>query len=216
MRDTESQDQDVWPAFVDLLAATAMLFLVLFTVIAIPLMRRTAESQGVETRLDTLTAQLKRELIGRRVAVERRANFVFLRITGDATFPKDSAGLSALRAEGKAILRDLANVVRNRGMLDNVFQFQVVGHASREGATSMNWTLSAARASAVAQFLVDSVGLDPCKVSAVGRSSFYPVGASLDIEQPVDPRDRRIEVEVLPRFSTDTLQEQLLGRCRRR
>jgi outer membrane protein OmpA-like peptidoglycan-associated protein len=208
------EDVGPWPAFVDLLAATALLFLVLFAVIAIPLMRKRGEEAGVQTKIKLLADSLTKEVQGRKVTVVRKANFLFLRIEGDASFPANEAALSSLRQEGKIILRDLAEVLRRGQMMKDVFQLQVVGHASLEGERTTNWSLSASRAAAVAQFLVDSLGLDPCKVTAVGRSSYYPQNAAQDGRR-IDPRDRRIEVEILPRFASDSVQRTVLDGCRK-
>ena len=204
-----------WPAFVDLLAATALLFLVLFAVITVPQIRKAKEAGDVKTTIDTLYGRFSSALKDKHVEVNRRANFLFIRIEGDATFPQSMSDMSALKSEGKEILRGVANVVIDRKMMNEVFQFQIVGHASSEGNSTKNWTLSAARAAAVAQFLVDTLKLDACKVSAVGRSNYYPVDPKARATI-ADPRDRRIEVEVLPRFAADSVQSRLLQNCRSR
>ncbi len=209
---TDHEAAGSWPAFVDLLAATTLLFLVLFAVIAIPALQKSRESQGVRTKIDSLNVRLERALVGRSVEVRRRASFIFLRIQGDATFPSDLYELRDLKAEGRAILRGMAEEVVSQGMMDDIYQFQVVGHASREGVSTRNWFLSAARAAAVAQFLVDSLDLDPCRVSAVGRSNFYPADMTRGVTES-SPQDRRIEIEVLPRFVSDTVQRNLLSQC---
>ena len=210
-------DAGPWPAFVDLLSATTLLFIVLFAVFTVPGLKAKKEQADVKLQMDSLEARLKSALAGRRVTIPKRiGNRLLLRIEGDATFPVNQSDLSSLSSEGKLILRQAATAIRADSIMERfVFQLEVVGHASREGATTTNWPLSASRAAAVAQFLVDSIHLNPCKVAAIGRANYYPANAA-STSVIADPRDRRIEIEVVPSYATDTVQAKLLARCPKR
>jgi outer membrane protein OmpA-like peptidoglycan-associated protein len=194
-----------WPAFADLLAATTLLFLILFAAVAVPALREAGNSRARENTLRRLETELQSQVRDRRVNVLRVGDYLLVRIEGDATFPQARFELRDLQPEGKRILHGLGHLlVSDTAFIDQV---QVVGHTSSEGNESRNWTLSASRAATIAQFLIDSVAVPPCRVSALGRSRYYPVDPErARSDTAVDPRDRRIELEIRPVLPTDTLQ----------
>lgn len=83
------------------------------------------------------------------------------------------AGRAELSAEAQAMVRDLADVLRQgRG------QIRVEGHTDdapiHNAAFASNWELSTARATEVVQFLVDSCGIPAARLSAAGFGQFRP------------------------------------------
>jgi outer membrane protein OmpA-like peptidoglycan-associated protein len=196
-----------WPAFADLLAATTLLFLILFAVLAVPAMQRAGEYEILEStlvRIDTLLSQAAQE---QGVQVIRAGDYVLVRIPEAATFPKDRFELSNLQQRGRTILHHLGDYLRARQLLEDIDQIQVVGHTSHEGREERNWVLSASRAATVSLFLIDSVGIPACKVSALGRSRYYPADPGAARGSPeVAPADRRIELEIRPVLPGDTTQ----------
>jgi outer membrane protein OmpA-like peptidoglycan-associated protein len=202
-----------WPAFADLLGATTLLFLILFAAVAVPAMRRAGAADARDNTLDTLEQKLRGTEQG-EVEVLRVGDYLLVRIRGDATFPKARFELSELKPEGKQILRELAASLRSDSLLSLIDQVQVVGHTSSEGTEERNWILSASRAATVSLFLIDSVSIDACQVSALGRSRYYPVDPEAARKSSVaNAGDRRIELEIRPVVVGDTVQEGRRSNC---
>jgi len=205
--DLESDDAGAesggpWPAFADLLAATTLLFLILFAAVAVPAIGKARIAKERESTIVKLHDEIR--LTGReqRVEVRRVGDYLLVRIRGDATFPKSRYELGDLKPEGKEILHAFGALLRQDTAL--IDQVQVVGHTSSEGTEQVNWVLSASRAATVALFLIDSVGVPPCQVSALGRSRYYPVDpAQARTSNRTDDRDRRIELEIRPAIPSD-------------
>jgi len=203
-----------WPAFADLLAATTLLFLILFAAVAVPAIRRAGQADAQKNTL----RRIERELSSRRndstVSVLRVGDYLLVRIRGEATFPVDRFDLADLKPAGKRILRDFGAVLRRDTLLADIDQVQVVGHTSSEGTEDRNWVLSASRAATVALFLIDSVRVPPCQVSALGRSRYYPVDPGRARRSAeVDEQDRRIELEIRPVLPADSVQKARRGSC---
>lgn len=200
--DHAADDGGAWPAFTDLLAASTLIFLVLFAAIAIPALQRSEGAQRRERYLELVQAKLDTALHQQGVSVVRVNDYLLVRISENATFPRGADDISQLADSGKRILRAFGDYLRSdAAIMGNIDQVQVVGHASREGGSRRNWRLSSTRAATVALFLIDSVRLDPCKVTALGRSRYYPVettAAALADTMHGRTADRRIELEVHP------------------
>jgi outer membrane protein OmpA-like peptidoglycan-associated protein len=202
-----------WPAFADLLSATTLLFLVLFAAIAAPALRVAKGARERESRILAIESQLRRVAKDQKVEVQRVGDYLLVKIAGDATFPQKAYTLASLKPEGKQILRGFGTFLQSDSLLGDIDQVQVVGHASAEGGDEENWRLSASRAATVSLFLIDSVRMPPCQVSAMGRSRYYPVNTDSARAGVVDPADRRIELEVRPVIPNDTNQQIRRGRC---
>jgi outer membrane protein OmpA-like peptidoglycan-associated protein len=203
-----------WPAFADLLGATTLLFLILFAVIAVPALRRAGASDARENTLITLEQKLRGTGERRDVEVLRVGDYLLVRIQGDATFPVDQYSLATLKPEGKQILRAVGASLRRDSLLSLIDQVQVVGHTSSEGTKERNWILSASRAATVSLFLIDSVRISPCQVSALGRSRYYPLNPEAARQGgTVNEGDRRIELEIRPRVVGDTVQDRRRTNC---
>lgn len=203
-----------WPAFADLLAATTLLFLILFAALAVPALRRAGQADALEstlTRIDSLLAAVAPE---RGVKVQRVGDYVLVRIPGEATFSLDRYQLADLQPTGKQILRDFGRFITQDSIVRLIDQVQVVGHTSREGGDEHNWVLSASRAATVSLFLIDSAGVPACRVSAMGRSRYYPVNPeAARATADVDPADRRIELEIRPVLPGDSIQRLRRAAC---
>jgi outer membrane protein OmpA-like peptidoglycan-associated protein len=203
----EDEGDGPWPAFADLLAATTLLFLILFAALAVPAMQRAGEYETLEStlvRIDTILAKAAQE---QGVQVSRVGDYVLVRIPGEATFPVNRYDLSDLKPGGRTILNSLGEYLRANQLLDDIDQIQVVGHTSHEGGEERNWVLSASRAATVSLYLIDHVRIPACKVSALGRSRYYPAdpGAARRRAE-ADPADRRIELEIRPVLPGDSAQ----------
>jgi Outer membrane protein and related peptidoglycan-associated (lipo)proteins len=200
--DLEEAEGGPWPAFADLLAATTLLFLVLFTVGALPAIKMARERGAAQIEIKELTAALVPKKESDRYTVRAFPDYLLIRIKGDATFPKGMSNIDSLREEGKVILRDLATSLLRDSLMRHVEMVQVAGHTSSEGSDQRNWLLSSERASSVALYLIEKGGLDPCKVTALGRGRYYPVSPELPRTEQGRPEDRRIEIEIRPVATT--------------
>jgi outer membrane protein OmpA-like peptidoglycan-associated protein len=203
-----------WPAFADLLGATTLLFLILFAAVAVPAMQRAGAADARENTLRKVEEQILRAGGRQGVRVLRVGDYLLVRIQGDATFPLNRYELGQLKPEGKRILRDFGGFLGQAEVLPLIDQVQVVGHTSSEGSEERNWVLSSSRAATVSLFLIDSVGIPACQVSALGRSRYYPVDpAAAKAGGRVDTRDRRIELEIRPVIPGDAVQAERRESC---
>lgn len=209
----ESFEGGPWPAFADLLAATTLLFLILFAAIAVPALRGAGEMEGRRNTLLNIEQRIAPARADSAIRIMRIADYLLVRIEGEATFPQNSFELRQLKPQGRQILRDLGALLRTGAVLDSIDQIQVVGHTSLEGSDERNWILSASRAATIALFLIDSVGIPPCQVSALGRSRYYPLNPETARRGIVDPDDRRIELEIRPIVPSDTVQRNRRANC---
>lgn len=203
-----------WPAFADLLAATTLLFLVLFAAIAVPAIHEAGEANARASTLRRIEEAI--EAVEERdssVTVEAVGDYLLVRIRGEATFPLNRFELDQLKPEGRRILRDFGAYLRDSRLLPEIDQIQVVGHTSSEGSEERNWILSASRAATVSLFLIQDVGIPACQVTALGRSRYYPVDAAAARVGAVNEQDRRIELEIRPVIPSDPDQTARRASC---
>ena len=210
----EDEGSGPWPAFADLLGATTLLFLILFAAVAVPALKRAGEADARENTLKKIEQKVAEARNRGNVDVLRVGDYLLVRIQGEATFGRNRYELAQLKPEGKQILREFGAVLRRDSVLNLIDQIQVVGHTSSEGSEERNWHLSSARAATVSLFLIDSVRIGPCKVSALGRSRYYPVDPeAARRSNRVNENDRRIELEIRPILPTDTVQAERRSNC---
>ena len=115
-------------------------------------------------------------------------------LTGDLLF---SLGNSDLTTSAANSLHVLATVLKGTPYMVNI-----VGHTDNIPMASSrfrsNWELSVARASVVARFLIDDIGMDPAQFVVSGYASYRPVvpnNSSLN-----RAKNRRVEIIVSKRL----------------
>lgn len=200
-----------WPALSDLLAATTLIFCVLFAITVVPAIRANGKLAAMQTTLDSLEVAVSSDS---QFQVRRFGDYLRITIGGDVVFPQNRSGLSDMNVAGRGRLEALARVLRSPEALSNIDQIHIVGHTSSEGEDEHNWRLSSERAGTIALFLIQKGGLPACKVTALGRGRYYPTNpASARLSRDPDPRDRRIEVEIRPRVLNDSAQTQRARDC---
>lgn len=204
------EEGGAWPALSDLLAATTLIFLVLFAVIAVPALQKVQALGEVANTLAFLEDSVKADS---SLAVEKVGDYLRITIGGDVVFPENRASLGDMSDEGRRRLGTIAAMLRRPHIVQQIDQIQVVGHTSSSGTEARNWTLSSERAVTVAQFFINS-GLSVCKVTALGRGQYYPRNpkAALESARP-DTADRRIELELRPVVKNDTTQARRQEQC---
>ena len=120
---------------------------------------------------------------------------------GDVLF---DSGAVTLKAEGKKILGQVAEVIRGDQQL-NSRTFQVAGHTDNKplqgGPYKDNWGLSVMRAREVLVYLISPTekgggGLTPASWSAVGYGDTDPI---VNNDSPENmQKNRRVELVVMP------------------
>ena len=199
---------DPWPAFVDLLAATSLLFVtlvVVFIFLANSALRGSADQRRKLVRaLDSVASSGE---YGRLYTVEDDGQFVRIVLQEDATFPHREWQLRTLRERGKVALAEIGHILTRRRISPLYRQVRVVGHTDQnpypENSDFTNWELSAARAAVVTRYLVKEVGMNPCTISAAGAGPHYPLPLQNTAPQVLPVREqmarnRRIELEIVP------------------
>ncbi len=208
----------VWPAFVDLLAATSLLFISL--VAAFIFVSNTEIGEAITQRRQLIRALKSVGGADSLYAIRDDAQFVRITVQADATFPFTEWRLASLRPAGKQALDSIAGILKRESIESLYRQVRILGHTDQVpfvDNSSSNWELSAARAAVVARYLVDSGGLNPCKVSAAGMGPYYPLSLQdsavrgLPLRQRM-ARNRRIEIEVVPARSPGVVEGPLCFR----
>jgi len=100
-------------------------------------------------------------------------------------------GSTALNAETMGFLKVLSGILQKSNN-----EIQVIGHTDdrpvRSALFPTNWELSAARAAAVARYLIDAGGLAPGRFSIVGRAMYQPLLPN--ITEAHRQRNRRVDI----------------------
>ena len=138
--------------------------------------------------MDRQQAQLRQELAGTGIEVDRRGDNIVLNMPGDITFAFDRADI---QPQFNPVLDDIGRTLAEF----NQTTVQVVGHADSVGSDQYNQQLSERRARAVADALVQR-GVSPQRIYVVGRGESQPI-ASNDTEEG-RARNRRVEVVLTP------------------
>jgi chemotaxis protein MotB len=152
--------------------------------------------EAIKARFETLRKKLD-ALTKLGLAVNIRNNRMVISLPGDVLF---DSGKETLKAEGKAILTNVAQVIRaDQGLVTRYYQ--VAGHTDAKPYTGTfrdNWGLSLMRSREVLLFLVNdaSTGMPAAKWSAAGFGDTDPVA---DNESPDGrQRNRRCDLIVVP------------------
>jgi chemotaxis protein MotB len=160
-----------------------------------------ARFRDLKARLDKLTS------VGLKVVV--RNNRMVIQLPGDILF---DSGKDTLKPEGKKVLKQVADVVRNDATL-STRNFQVAGHTDKEpyaGPYFDNWGLSVMRARQVLAFLVapdkadakgipTGGGLSPTHWAAAGYGGQDPVAGTVAAQShDEEGKNRRVELVLQP------------------
>ncbi|HEX8452770.1 MAG TPA: OmpA family protein [Longimicrobium sp.] len=189
-----------WPAFTDLFAATSMIMLVFFVVMAFGYVQASGKGPEVDRLYAELNSLADRQ---RTFSVEKVGVDVLVILEENVTFPRNRSGLVDLKPQGRAALHSIGQVTRDARLGRLIREIEVVGHADRtqyaRRSALTNWGISTARAATVAEFMIDSVRLDPCSVIPSGRGEYFPRDTRQRVRNDsTDARDRRIELLLHP------------------
>jgi outer membrane protein OmpA-like peptidoglycan-associated protein len=148
-----------------------------------------AGGAGVGNMMDRQEADMRQALAeSEAAAVRREGNLLDISLRGDVTFDTDSAIIKpGLYSE----IDRIANILNKYPMT----VIQVEGHTDSTGSESYNMELSARRAEAVKNVLVQK-GVDPSRILTLAFGESEPI-ASNDTEYG-RARNRRVEIKVAP------------------
>lgn len=154
------------------------------------------EIARLRTTYDSLVRDLKKEIEAGDIKVTQFRDLLTVNLVEKILFDSGRAeikprGLEILKRVGDILKGVPDKVVRIEGHTDNV----PIGAALRARFPT-NWELSTARATVVARFLQDKVGLDPTRLSATGYGEYRSVAPNDNEEGRA--QNRRIEIILAP------------------
>ena len=199
-------------SMVDMLAGLALLFMLLTVAFAINLLQETTRARDLDVSLVSATArwtererQLQQEatsaLAAARAAhaeLERHREQLIIipnEMEGRVFF---ASGSAAIRRDFLPILNHIADEVDMKLRNGEFDRIEINGHTDElrihRGCYSDNWDLAAARAIAIARFLVNR-GVPPSRVTALSHGEFKPaVGGN---SERALASNRRIELRLV-------------------
>lgn len=206
LRSFNDLEIDIWPAFTDFLTSVLIIvvifvFGVFFSNIASSLARRHSEFEEMQTRQSQVRKELEARLADSVEIPAEDGNLqrIILRVdeqgAGGVLFPRGTATLSG---GGEELLRKIVYVLESNS--DAYDTIQVEGHTDDvpiTGKYASNWELSAARAGAVVDFILEhgaheqNKQLEPWRFSANGRGEYRPYGlgeANMNLQSAQNPR----------------------------
>ncbi len=143
---------------------------------------------AVGSYMDKQQAELRRELAGSGVEVERRGDDIVLSMPSDVTFGVDR---SDIQSRFYPVLDDVAESLTRypQTLID------VAGHADSTGPDDYNQALSERRAASVADYLI-SRGVMRDRLYVVGYGESRPIASNATQEGRAE--NRRVEVTLRP------------------
>ena len=144
---------------------------------------------GVGNYMDRQQAQLRRDLAGSGVEVQRQGDNIVLQMPSDVTFGFDRSDIQP------QFYDTLASVARSLNEYPQTL-VDVVGHADSIGRADYNQQLSERRALAVADNLTNRGGVLRDRLYVAGRGSSQPI-ATNDTEEG-RAKNRRVEIILRP------------------
>jgi chemotaxis protein MotB len=124
-----------------------------------------------------------------QIDLESGDNEVIIRLMGESTF---DSGKADIRPQLKPLLKKVGSILNT-----SEGDISVAGHTDnvpiRSGPYKTNLRLSAARASAVAEFLIAETHIDPRRISTMGFGEYRPIESN---DTP-DGRRRNRRVEII-------------------
>lgn len=129
------------------------------------------------------------------ISVEMKNGKLYITMRNKLLFPSGSA---KTQKKGMIALNTLSKVLKSNPNIDIVIE----GHTdniplnSDDKNYTDNWDLSTARAVAVTRLLIDNYNIRPERITAAGRSMFFPVAPNTTVKGRA--RNRRIEFILTP------------------
>jgi len=147
-----------------------------------------AAGAGMGAYMDRQEQQLRDNLQGSRIEIDRRGDDIVLNMPSSVTFGFDSAELTA---DARSALNEVANVLTQ--YTDT--RVNIAGHTDSTGDASYNQRLSERRAQSVGNYL-SQIGVSSMRLNTMGYGANQPV-ASNATEQG-RAQNRRVEITLTP------------------
>lgn len=155
---------------------------------------------------EEINEELQSEIISSEIEVSYTPNYVKLTLRGEYLF---DSGLAVLKEDAIEAIKVIASIIKESQY--NNYDIQVEGHTDNRpinnGFYKSNRYLSAARAIAVEEELVDVHGFIPQKVSSTGYGEFHPIDTNDTPEGQA--HNRRVEIKLLLRAEEKVLENDL-------
>ncbi len=169
------------------------------------------ELQRLETAqkiAETIQQEVASDELNSEIQVAYTPNYVKLTLRGEYLF---DSGRAELKPDAVEAIKVISKVLRESQF--NNYDIQVEGHTDNRpintGFYKSNRYLSAARAIAVEEELVDIHGFDPQKVSSTGYGEFHPIDTNATPEGQA--HNRRVEIKLLLKTQEKILDETELA-----
>ena len=155
------------------------------------------EMREMRGTYEDLLADMKSEIENGKITITQLRGKLKVNMLDEILF---DSGRITIKPQGVEVLDRVGNILLNvkdrainiEGHTDNV---PIGADLSKQYPT--NWELSAARASNVARYLQEKIGMNPSLLSAIGYGEYQPV-ASNETEEG-QARNRRIEIVLVPK-----------------
>lgn len=147
-----------------------------------------AAGAGVGAYMDRQEQQLRQNLQGSRIEIDRRGDDIVLNMPSSVTFGFDSSDLTS---DARSALNEVANVVAQ--YTDT--RINIAGHTDSTGDASYNQRLSERRAQAVGNYLSQN-GVSSSRLNTMGYGANQPV-TSNNTDQG-RAQNRRVEITLTP------------------
>jgi chemotaxis protein MotB len=147
--------------------------------------------ENLKTTIDKALVQYRSD----ELQVYEQDGKLYVSLQDKLLFPSGSA---TVNKDGKEALRKLAAVINNTPEI----QILVEGHTDNvpiRGKFEDNWALSTARATAIVRILTTSYDVLPERVTAAGRSYYYPKASNESSEGRA--KNRRTEIILTPQLN---------------
>jgi chemotaxis protein MotB len=167
--------------------------------------QREAEKNEMKSTYEDLLESMKSEIEKGEITITQLKGKLKVNMLDEILF---DSGKTTIKPEGVEVLERVGEILLNlkdrainvEGHTDNV---PIGPELARRYPT--NWELSAARATNVARYLQEKIGIDPTLLSATGYGEYYPVASNESEEGQA--RNRRIEIVLVPREITPVSRE---------
>jgi chemotaxis protein MotB len=167
--------------------------------------QREEEKKEMKATYDDLLEGMKVEIEKGQITITQLKGKLKVNMLDEILF---DSGKTTIKPEGVEVLERVGEILRNvkerainvEGHTDNV---PIGPELAKKYPT--NWELSAARATNVARYLQEKIGIDPTLLSATGYGEHHPVDSNETEEGKA--RNRRIEIVLVPTEITPVSRE---------
>src|SRR3989338_4366389 len=155
----------------------------------------TTQVEELEQARRMLEDRLAREIQDKQILLERTAMGLVITMVNDILF---DSGKAKLKGHAKEVLKKIAGVLQEAVPDRDV---GVEGHTDnipiKYSGWKSNWELSAARATSVLHYLIDSCDIAPQRLSAIGYGEYRPIDTNET--KAGRAKNRRVELIILPK-----------------